>query len=325
MTADACAFLSYTRLDDEFFGGAITSLRSSLELGVKVVTGNKNFSIFQDQEGIELGQRWQLRLDQEIEAATFFIPILTPSFFNSKACRNELQKFLDHEKRIGRTDLMLPIYFVTSPQLERSELQESDFLVAEVGSRQRFDWRDRADTPTSDPNIRRAIMKLANAVSEAIERVNENHINQMRSEMSVAANGFSTARKQKKSENRPTLLWVDDRPQNNVFERNAFSEYNIDVRLALSTEEALDLLKAFSFDVIISDMGRPFDDRAGYTLLSQIRSQKIKTPFFIYAGSRLPEHSQEARSRGAQGNTNRADELIEMVLRSVGRNDSDKS
>jgi len=34
------AFLSYTRLDDEYFCGAITSLRRLLELGVQVVTGD---------------------------------------------------------------------------------------------------------------------------------------------------------------------------------------------------------------------------------------------------------------------------------------------
>jgi hypothetical protein len=48
VVAQPDAFLSYTRLDDEFFGGAITSLKKFLELGVKVVTGQRDFSIFQD-------------------------------------------------------------------------------------------------------------------------------------------------------------------------------------------------------------------------------------------------------------------------------------
>jgi hypothetical protein len=39
-----------------------------------------------------------------------------------------------------------------------------------------------------------------------------------------------------------------------------------------------------------------------------------QTPFFIYAGSRAPEHVVEALRRGAQGTTNIAEELIEMVI-----------
>src|SRR5271163_12978 len=45
------AFLSYTRRDNEFFGGAISALRRTLELGVQVVTGDRDFEIFQDIPG----------------------------------------------------------------------------------------------------------------------------------------------------------------------------------------------------------------------------------------------------------------------------------
>jgi hypothetical protein len=92
------AFLSYTRIDDEFFGGSITSLRRAIELGVQVVTGDKYFKIFQDIDGIELGQKWQERLDETLSSARFLIPIITPLFFSSDACRNELHKFILHRK-----------------------------------------------------------------------------------------------------------------------------------------------------------------------------------------------------------------------------------
>ena len=66
MTNPPEAFLSYTRLDDEYFGGAITSLRRLLELGVQVVTGDRTFNIFQDVDGIEFGQKWKKRLTEAI-------------------------------------------------------------------------------------------------------------------------------------------------------------------------------------------------------------------------------------------------------------------
>lgn len=119
--------------------------------------------------------------------------------------------------------------------------------------------------------------------------------------------------------NGATVLWVDDRPNNNIFERQSLSALGVSFVLAASTEEALGLLAKHKFDVIISDMGRPPDSRAGYTLLEKLRSSGDRTPFVIYAGSNAPEHKAEARSRGAIGSTNRASELFEYVLAALNR------
>lgn len=90
--------------------------------------------------------------------------------------------------------------------------------------------------------------------------------------------------------------------------------YNIGFVLAQSTGQALAELLKQHFDAIISDMGRPPDSRAGYTLLEAVRGSGDRTPYFIYSGSRAPEHVREARSRGAQGTTNMGDELLHMLL-----------
>lgn len=116
-----------------------------------------------------------------------------------------------------------------------------------------------------------------------------------------------------------TVLWVDDRPSNNVHERQALEAVGITFVLATSTEEALEKVKRQSFDAIISDMSRPPDSQAGYTLLDKLRGSGNRTPFIIYAGSRAPEHRAEARRLGAIGCTNRPDELFEMVLSALGR------
>ncbi len=116
-----------------------------------------------------------------------------------------------------------------------------------------------------------------------------------------------------------TVLWVDDRPENNVFERQALESFGVRFVLSTSTEDALKRIGEGTFDAIISDMGRPPDARAGYTLLEALRGKGSRTPFIIYAGSRAPEHIAEARLKGAQGTTNRPDELFEMVLDAVHR------
>jgi len=116
-----------------------------------------------------------------------------------------------------------------------------------------------------------------------------------------------------------TALWVDDRPSNNIFERQSLEALGVSFVLATSTEEALERLAKQKFDVIISDMGRPPDSRAGYTLLEKLRSSGDQTPFVIYAGSNAPEHKAEARSRGALGSTSRASELFAYVLAALNR------
>ncbi len=114
-----------------------------------------------------------------------------------------------------------------------------------------------------------------------------------------------------------TVLWVDDMPDNNQYERQALEALGLRFVLSTSTEDALEKTQHRMFDAIISDMGRPPDPRAGYTLLDALRKRGDQTPFIIYAGSRSPEHIAEARRHGALGCTNRPQELIKMVLEAI--------
>jgi CheY-like chemotaxis protein len=113
------------------------------------------------------------------------------------------------------------------------------------------------------------------------------------------------------------VLWVDDRPDNNVYERQAFEALGITFALANSTNQALELLKGNSFAAIISDMGREEGPKEGYVLLDALRETGDLTPFFIYAGSNSPAHKREAAKHGGQGTTNNPQELFEMVTAAV--------
>jgi len=112
---------------------------------------------------------------------------------------------------------------------------------------------------------------------------------------------------------RTQILWVDDRPENNVYERKAFEAIGFTFAIALSTQQALDILQNNKFAAIISDMGRREGSSEGYVLLDALRQQDKTTPFFIYAGSNLPAHKKEAVERGGQGTTNNPQELFQMV------------
>src|SRR3954468_11825168 len=166
MAAAPHAFLSCTRLDDEFHGGAITALRRQLELGVRVVTGDRTFTIFQDVEGIAFGEHWPSSLDEALASARFMIPVLSPSFFTSEPCCAELRKFLAHERAANRRDLILPIYFVTIRELERQK--RANELVRELSERQWEDWHFHADLAADDPRLRVAIKQLAEKIADRL-------------------------------------------------------------------------------------------------------------------------------------------------------------
>lgn len=114
-----------------------------------------------------------------------------------------------------------------------------------------------------------------------------------------------------------SVLWVDDRPSNNIYERQALEALGIHFTISTSTKSALQALDHESFDTIISDMGRPPDSRAGYTLLNALKQRGEYPPFVIYAGSNTPEHKRETKKRGGWGTTNRPQELFELVLSAV--------
>jgi CheY-like chemotaxis protein len=109
------------------------------------------------------------------------------------------------------------------------------------------------------------------------------------------------------------VLWVDDRPGNNVFERQALEALGIQIDLSTSTEDAIQRIRQRPYDLIISDMGRPPDAQAGYTLLDQLRKAGDRTPYVLYTGTRAPEAVREAREHGAIGCTNSPPELVSMV------------
>ena len=115
------------------------------------------------------------------------------------------------------------------------------------------------------------------------------------------------------------VLWVDDYPDNNRYERQALEALGIRFTLSTSTDEALEQLRRRPFDLIISDVGRGTDPRAGYTLLDKVRADGDLIPFIIYSTSRAPEHILEARRHGATACTNAPQELIQMVIEILRR------
>lgn len=158
MKTSSVAFLSYAHRDDEYHGGAI-----SVAIG-------EDFHIFQDRKDVAWGKHWPSKLKEGLAGSRFLIAILSPSFFKSDYCRNELTEFLEIERLSGRNDLVLPIYYVTTPFLENPVRREGDTLANAISQRQYRDWRDLRHEPFSEPKVRRKLDSLAQELMLALER-----------------------------------------------------------------------------------------------------------------------------------------------------------
>ena len=169
MSRTALAFMSYVNLDDQHEQGRLTKFRERLSGEVRMQTGEP-FEIFQDRKDIAWGQQWQERINDSLNAVTFLIPIITPAFFNSTACRDELERFLKREEELKRGDLILPVYYVKCPVLSDKAKREQDELAQIIAARQYADWTKLRIKPLSAPPVRKALAKMAEQIVEALER-----------------------------------------------------------------------------------------------------------------------------------------------------------
>jgi CheY-like chemotaxis protein len=113
------------------------------------------------------------------------------------------------------------------------------------------------------------------------------------------------------------VLWVDDHHANNAYERDAIEALGLQLTLVESTDEAIALLQDERFDVVISDMMRPADPRAGVTLLDRLRRRGVTTPYIIYSVPVTPDQEAEVWRRSGMGVASKPDDLLLMVLGSI--------
>ena len=169
LSKNPIAFMSYVRLDDQHERGRLSQFRERLSGEVRIQTGEA-FEIFQDHNDIAWGQQWKERIDEALDAVTFLIPVITPAFFRSDACREELERFLQREESLNRTDLILPVYYIECDTLSDEAKREGDPLAKAIAARQFADWRELRFEPFSSPEVGRRLAAIAKQIVVALER-----------------------------------------------------------------------------------------------------------------------------------------------------------
>ena len=95
-----------------------------------------------------------------------------------------------------------------------------------------------------------------------------------------------------------------------------FGQLKVDIDIAKSTEEAIEMLRNGRYDLVLSDMARGQEATAGLQLLKQLRDTNKGIPVILYIGVVNPEKGVPA---GAFGITNRPDELLHLTLDALER------
>jgi CheY-like chemotaxis protein len=106
------------------------------------------------------------------------------------------------------------------------------------------------------------------------------------------------------------ILWVDDRPQNNLWERELLHSLGAVVVAAESTPSALECLRGEPFHVAISDIHRHDDPAGGIAGAGEIRAVAPDLPVVFYVQQLASVQSPD----GAHGITNEPNELLHLVL-----------
>lgn len=160
------AFMSYVHFDDDFLKGAITRLKTELEINYRAANGSR-LNVFLDSDGIAWGEQWRERLHSALAASLFLIPIVTPSFILSQECRREFEDFLDLERKQGRNDLILPLVLLKTWQLEDEEHKTNSTVVKELCKRQWNNWTDWVDGGLNNP---KRLYELGTELGKAVRR-----------------------------------------------------------------------------------------------------------------------------------------------------------
>lgn len=302
-------FISYSSLDRDF-----------AEL-MKMKLENSEISVWKDVYEISPGEEWRNEIDYGLLNSDTIIIIFNQNSSKSSYVTYEWAFGLGNGKNI------IPVLTQDCeihPRIKvlqfldfRDQSRPWDKLISTIKDLAKSkSLSGQQNGELSLQQIFEGIKSLANANAKFQNRTTESHDIVEATDQIMNARNYLQSIKNKSD----TILWVDDRPDNNKHERDAFKTLGFKFDLAQSTNEALKQLNANKYAAIISDMGRNEGPDEGYVLLKQIRRTDKETPFIIYASSNSLEHKIMAQEKGAQGATNRANELIDLVTTHVKGN-----
>lgn len=137
-------FWSYVHADDEGDSGRISDLARDLVAQYEMLT-TESIRLFLDRDSLEWGNEWRGKVDGSLDSVAFFVPVVTPRYFQSAECRRELRTFAQQAESLGVGQLVMPLIYVDFPALHDPD--PADELIAMV---KRFQWEVWTDVRFDD-------------------------------------------------------------------------------------------------------------------------------------------------------------------------------
>jgi hypothetical protein len=168
--SDLNGFWSYVHADDKAENGRISLLAHHLVAQFEMLTGEP-LSLFLDKDAIGWGEKWRDEIDSNLASVGFFVPVLTPRYFKSVQCRQELEIIARKASALELKGLIRPLLYIDDPAFH-SETPE-DNLIALVCTFQWEDWRELRFSEVTSEEYRRGVAKLATILVDANRRAEE--------------------------------------------------------------------------------------------------------------------------------------------------------
>jgi parallel beta-helix repeat protein len=164
-------FFSYSREDDDSELGGLSKLRESIqrELATRLGLSGKDVELFQDTEKLRTGNDWEKRLQTAVMQSHFFLLVSTPRSFRSESyARKELTWFLEREKQLGDSELIMPLAYLPIPGID--QVDSADIYAATLKRRQYRRWDHLRYADERDKALRSEIDSLARDIGDALGR-----------------------------------------------------------------------------------------------------------------------------------------------------------
>jgi hypothetical protein len=162
--SDATVFLSYVHADNENSRGRIVQFVKDVVDTYGLLTGNP-LELFVDRDDILWGQKWRQRLDSQIDRTAFLLPVVTPRYLRSDACRKELLRFAVLQDENPQSRQILPLIWVDTAE---SDVTDSDPVRTRLREHQHVDVSSLRLASPESPEYRARVEEVASRLAAAV-------------------------------------------------------------------------------------------------------------------------------------------------------------
>lgn len=166
-------FMSYRRADNAAYRNVVDQLKSDLSGRFEAETG-RQLRIFIDRDDIGWGEDWRQKILVSIKQATFLMPVITMRYFDSDACREEFVAFYEDARRIGVTDLIMPIVLAGGSRITEDSPSEEMRIVHRL---QHISIENAFIEGFNSPEWNRILGRMVSELSTAVVRAEGKLVN----------------------------------------------------------------------------------------------------------------------------------------------------